>query len=111
YGDNMVVETASSMSNIEVNVTLTGVDPKVEAEILGHTYGNGTVLKNSENIAPFVALMYQRTMANGSSRYVVLYKGQFALPEESSSTKEDSVEFQSTPLTASFLPRHDGFYQ
>jgi phage major tail protein, phi13 family len=111
YGDNRIIESYTSISAIEVNATLTGISPEVEATILGYTHANGVTIKHEKDQAPFVALMYKRLMANGKYRYKVLYKGKFSLPEESNQTKEESVTFQSTSLVATFVPRLDGIYE
>jgi len=105
YGDNRVIETYTSLGAIEVGVTLTGIEPEIEAEVLGHAYIDGATVKTAIDQAPRVALLYKRLMADGLFRYKVLYRGQFALPEEANNTKEDTVTFQSTSLTASFIPR------
>jgi phi13 family phage major tail protein len=111
YGDNRIIETATAMGNIELELTLTGISPEVEAEVLGHQYGNGAIIKKDTDVAPYIALLYKRVKANGKSRFKVLYKGKMGLPEEANKSKEDKVEFQSTEMKATFAPRIDGVYE
>ncbi|MEH7464576.1 major tail protein [Bacillus thuringiensis] len=112
YGDNRAIETASAMGAIDVKLKLTGIDPEVEADVLGYEYANGATKKTAEAIAPEIALMYRRLKANGKYRYKVLYKGRLAIPSETTTTKEDKIDFQSTEFEASFMPRlSDGVFE
>lgn len=107
YGDNIAIETASAMGAINATVTFTGLTPEIEARLLGHTYvaADRRVIKAANNIAPLGAFMYRRLRADGGYRYKVLYRGRFGLPNEETATKEDKIDFQSSEMTAVFMPR------
>ncbi|MCW0998102.1 major tail protein, partial [Streptococcus anginosus] len=50
-----------------------------------------------------VAVMFAKTMEDGSREYVGLPKGLFTFPELEGNTKEDGVEFSSDSTTAEFM--------
>lgn len=105
YADNGPYETASSMGAVNVTIDLADIDLDVQADLLGHTYDAETkkLDKKTTDVAPYVALMFEFTLANGDNRCVKLYKGKFSLPSESGNTKGENVEFQTSQITASFV--------
>jgi len=107
YGDNIAIETASAMGNIEGTVTFTGLTPAIEAEILGHQYEekDRRVIKSASDIAPMGAFLYRRMKADGSYRYKVFYRGRFSLPNEETNTKEAEIDFQGVEMGITFVPR------
>lgn len=105
YADNGPYETASSMGAINVSIELADLPLEVQADLLGHTYDSQTktLTKKTTDVAPYVCLMFEFTLANGDNRCVKLYKGKFALPTESGQTKGENVDFQTSSITASFV--------
>lgn len=105
YADNGPYETASSMGAVNVTIDLADLPLEVQADLLGHTYDSQTKTldKKTTDVAPYVALMFEFTLANGENRCVKLYKGKFALPTESGNTKGENVEFQTSQISASFV--------
>ncbi|MDA1658823.1 hypothetical protein PDK35_02385 [Bacillus cereus group sp. TH153LC] len=107
YGDNIAIETASAMGAIEATAKFTGLTPEIEAKILGNKYDSTDrrVIKSASDIAPMGAFLYRRMRADGGYRYKVFYRGRFTLPNETTTTKEDQVEFQSAEMGLVFQPR------
>ncbi len=105
YADNGPYETAASMGSVNVTIDLADLPLEVQADLLGHTYDSQTkkLDKKTTDVAPYVALMFEFTLANGDNRCVKLYKGKFALPTDSGNTKGENVEFQTSQITASFV--------
>lgn len=105
YADNGPYETASSMGNVTVSIDMADIDLATQADLLGHTYNSSTkkLDKKTTDTAPYVALLFEFTMANGDTRCVKLYKGKFALPTENGQTKGENVEFQTSSIEASFV--------
>src|SRR5699024_1143056 len=62
------------------------------------------------NTPPDVAVMFTKTMEDGSAEYVGLPRGKFTFPEVSGTTKQDSVEFSQAQSTGEFMQAPvDGF--
>lgn len=105
YADNGPYDTAASMGKVEISINLADIDLEVQADLLGHTYTSGTKTldKKTTDTAPYVAVMFEFTLANGGARCCKLYKGKFALPTESGNTKGENVDFQTSQISASFV--------
>ncbi|MBA4544374.1 MULTISPECIES: major tail protein [Thermoactinomyces] len=109
YGDDGPVETATSLGAIEVEFEITSLPLDKQATLLGHTYANGMLVKNVDDIAPYVALGYRSPKSDGSEMYVWLYKGKFQPVEMNHNTKADKVEFQHPTIKGNFVVRnYDG---
>ena len=105
YADNGPYETASSLGAVNVSIDLADLPLDVQADLLGHTYTSGTktLVKKASDVAPYACLMFEFMLANGDARCVKLYKGKFALPNDSGNTRGENVEFQTSNITASFV--------
>ena len=51
-----------------------------------------------------MALAFRSLKSNGKYKYVVLYKGAFGVGDDEYQTKEESATFQTTTISATFLP-------
>lgn len=105
YADNGPYETASSMGAINVSIDLADLPLSVQGDLLGHSYDttNKVLVKKANDVAPYVAILFEFAMGNGSTRCVKLYKGKFAEPTDSGQTKGENVEFQTSQITAQFV--------
>lgn len=113
YADDSLAESDFTFSNATVTL---GVDDERDAtfaELLGHTIsGDGEVVCNANDIAPYVALGRIVTKIVGNERkYKVefLHKVKFQEPSADETTKGETVEFATTTIegTASTLPDGD----
>ena len=105
YADNGPYEVAENSGAINVTIDLADLPMSVQADLLGHTYDstNKTLVKKTGDTAPYVAILFEFLMGNGSKRCVKLYKGRFSEPTQSGQTKGENVEFQTSQITASFV--------
>lgn len=103
YADNGPYETASSLGEITVALTLADLPLEVQADLLGHTLTDGQLDYKNSDVAPYVALMFEYLLGNGKKRCVKLYKGKFAEPSDEGTTKGENVEFQTSDIEASFV--------
>ena len=99
YADDSLAESDTSFSNGTVSL---GVDDDREttfADVLGHTVSDGQVIRNVNDIAPYVGLgRIIVKLVNNVRLYKVeiLYKVKFSEPSQEDATKGESVAF-STP--------------
>jgi phi13 family phage major tail protein len=97
-------ETASTLGNIEVEIQKNTLTTQNKADLLGHTIdGNGGIAYADDDVPPFVAIGFRTLKSNGKYRYVWLYKGRFADPEDNNETKADSINFQSDTISGQFV--------
>jgi phi13 family phage major tail protein len=112
YADDGPSETVTSLGEIEVEFEVKDIPLPVQAALLGHSVSNGILIKNADDVAPYVALGFRSKKSNGKYRYVWLYKGRFETPEQEYKTMEDKPNFQSAKLKGTFVKRdYDGLWQ
>ena len=105
YGDNMAVATATTMSEIALTVTTDSMPLEYKALLFGHKYENGKITVNKDDVAPYFALMFASTKANGKKRFVKFYKVQFTEPDEKSKTKEGKITFNTMQFAGTAIYR------
>lgn len=104
YGDSVIQDQFTAFGGAELSLTTNGYTHKVLSELTGGTLLKGGVLRSGEDVAPDGAFAYRRKKTNGKYRYTVLYKGQFTLSSDETSTLEgSSVTFTHPEWTGSFV--------
>lgn len=97
-------ETASTLGNIDVEIQKNVLTTQNKADLLGHSIdANGGIAYADDDVPPFVAIGFRTLKSNGKYRYVWLYKGRFADPEDNNETKADSINFQSDTISGQFV--------
>lgn len=111
YADDTVAEIISVKSNIEVSFTFADIGSEKYAMLLGKEKdANGVVIDKDSDEAPYFALMFRSKKSNGEYRYVVLYKGKFNEIEQSFATQQGNADYQTQPLTATFVKSDAGHW-
>ncbi len=97
-------ESASTLGNIDVAIQKNVLTSENKADLLGHAIdSNGGVVYAGEDTPPFVAIGFRTLKSNGKYRYVWLYKGRFADPEDNNETKADTINFQADTINGQFV--------
>lgn len=103
FADDGPMETASTLGKIDVEIQKNELTAQNKADLLGHEIdSNGAVVYGDSDVPPYVAIGFRTLKSNGKYRYVWLYKGKFAEPEDNSETKGDSINFQSDTISGQF---------
>lgn len=105
YYDNMAAETFSSLSDISIEIEMGHLTLAEQAALLGHTYADGQMVASKDDVAPYVAIMFEALHGDGSKKLVKLYKGKFAEVTETYNTNGENIEFTSPKITATFVSR------
>lgn len=110
YADDVALVSNQTISSVTVELETADIKDEIVAKLLGLEIDvNGVVHDNVNKIAPKFALAFRSLKSNGKYKYVVLYKGTFGIGEDAYATKEDSVSFQTTAISGTFLPtNHSG---
>ncbi|MEC0242766.1 phage tail protein [Paenibacillus dokdonensis] len=104
--DDGPILVADALGEIKVDLGVSDVPLSIQAELLGSTLKeNGLLVDNANDQAPEVALGFERTMNDGSSRFTWLLKGKFQKFAEEAKTKEGTPSFQTPTITGTFLKR------
>lgn len=105
FADDGPFETATTIGQIEVELNVADLPLEIQAELLGHTYENGVLIRRAGDVPPWVAIGFKSLKSNGKYRYTWLAKGKFGIPEQNNQTKGDSIEFQTPTIVGSFVKR------
>ncbi len=94
YADNKPIEVATTYGGTKVTLEMSDLPQEVQAALLGHTIENGVLKRNADDKAPYVAIMFESDLSDGTKEYIKLYKGMFRVPKAEYSTKKESPEFK-----------------
>lgn len=109
YGDNLPLETASSISDISIGFESVYLPLEDKAALLGHTIENDVMISNANDEAPYVAIMFESNQTGGAIQYEKLLKGKFSETQETFDTKGANINFANHSLNGSFVARqYDG---
>lgn len=115
HGDDQLLETASSLGAIDVEIDITELGLKERSELLGYKYENGVLKENKDFNPPEIAFGFmapKSPKSGGGFRMVWLLKGKMEPLDEEAKTKEDKIEFQTPKAKFKFMPRiNDGHYK
>ncbi|CUU46175.1 major tail protein [Clostridium beijerinckii] len=105
YAENKVWDQTTTLEDIEVTVNVADLTNAQSADLLGQTIATeGGTFASSDDIAPYIALLYVANKSNGKKRYGILYKGKMELPDDSSKGQEGKVDYQTPEMKATFQP-------
>jgi len=104
YGDNTVAEMAVSNGTIEVEAGFHKLPLEDRVALFGLEKSEAGIVSVGNDTPPYIAVVFAKTMEDGSKEYVGLPKGLFTFPDLEGSTKEDGVEFSSDSASAEFMP-------
>jgi phi13 family phage major tail protein len=111
YADDKKKATATSLNSKTLELILASLPLQDQANILGHEYVNGGIVVKDTDIAPYIAVAYERTKDDGKSELKVMYKGRFNEPTESAVTKNDSINYQTLTTSGEFIYDDAGFLE
>lgn len=101
YADDSLAESDTSFQSGTVSMEVDNADVTTQATLLGHTVTGDVMVRNANDVAPYVALGRIVTkMVGGEYKYKVefLNKVKFSEPSQENTTKGESVEFGTTTL-------------
>ena len=112
FADDALAESDTSFQSGTVTMGIDRDDLTTQADLLGHTVTNGAVVRNSNDIAPYVGFGRIVTlMQDGAYKYKVefLNKVKFSEPSQDDNTKGESLEFGTVQIegTVSTLANGD----
>lgn len=109
YADNQAAETVAGIfGGGTATLTIDGLIDSTRKLILGlpNADQDGWTAYGDDMSVPYVGIGFiARYQAEGTSTYVpyVLTKAKFSVPSDSAATQEDSIDWQTTELTANLL--------
>lgn len=120
YADDGMAESDKTQRDWGVSLNTDDIEPKVQADLLGHDYDPASgekedepgykperIIIGADDIAPYFGVgFYKRRRKNGVTSFTAiwLYKTQFSEPAENAETKGDTVNFQTPTIEGSSYP-------
>lgn len=101
YSGNVQVEQAREFQNATLTLEVPGLTAEQEADLTGATVDSqtGVVTHSADDVAPWVAIMFEGQSQSGSKRRLVkLLKCRFSTPSDENQTKGSSTEFRTSTL-------------
>lgn len=111
YADDALAESDKTFQSASVTLGIDDEDDVILADLLGHTYENGEIIRGSYDVAPYVGLGRIVTkIINNTYKYKVefLKKVKFAEPSQENNTKGESVEFGTSEIEGTASSLADG---
>ncbi|QNG60391.1 phage tail protein [Bacillus sp. PAMC26568] len=106
YADNKASETVTKTGSTTVEIGIDQLSTEMEALLLGHTVNaDGVIVKNKDDVAPYVALGFSGTQSDGKEKLIWLFKGKFQPPASNYTTQGENIEFQTPTLSGTFINR------
>ena len=102
YADNAIAESDTSFQGGSVTLGIDHEDIEVMADLLGHTVTDGEMVRNMNDVAPYVGFArIAQLVLNGVPKFRVefLFKVKFAEPSQENKTRGESVEFGTYELS------------
>lgn len=109
YADDDVDVNIKRFTSGALTLGLNDLKPAIQAVLLGQRQDeDGVVYAGEYDDPPHLAVGFRALRADGTYRYLWLYKCKFALPNENHDTKGSNITFQTPQLTGTFVRRPDG---
>lgn len=112
YHEGRKVLEEQTLQDVNVTLNITDLNDEDECYVMGHKLAKtGGVIKNDNDIAPTLAILYKSEKSQGIDKYGILYAGTFGLSDEDLKSKEGKANFQAKKIDASFRPLINGKWQ
>lgn len=112
YADNGPSEINEVLGDITVAVNVIELTLEQKADLLGHSIVGGVMVSHVDDVAPYVALMFEGLKSNGKKRFKKLLKGKASELDENYQSKSDKPNPQTDTINFKFLKRDfDGLWE
>lgn len=111
YADDVLTESDTSFAGGTVTIGIDDEDLETMAELLGHTYSDGEIIRKASDTAPYIGIGHVVTkMVNNVKKYKVefLYKVKMSEPNSESNTKGESTEFSTIEIEGTLAALKNG---
>ena len=104
YADNILWEHESNFQNAEMQCSVADLPMDMQADLLGHDFDSTTktLVKNANDVAPYVAVGFEFAMSGGKKLAVWMMKGKYSPVTMSGQTRGENTEYSTNELTGTF---------
>lgn len=112
FADDGPYDTAESIGQIELDVTIADMSQEDYAAIMGHSISGGVMSELASDQPVDLAFGFRALRSNNAYSYIWLLKGKFSKPEVKHETKGDKLNFQTLTFKGRFVQRvYDGKFK
>lgn len=112
YGDDQLLETASAIGAIDVEIDIADLILEQQGDLLGYKYENGVLIEDRNFNPPYIAFGFVAPKSNGGERMLWMTKGKMEPVDEEAKTQNDKIDFQTQKAKFKFMPRvNDGIHK
>lgn len=113
YAEGTVWDQDTTLEKIEIDFDLADFTNTQAAKYLGHNIAaQGGAFSKADDIAPYIAILYEATKRGGKKTYKAYYKGKLTEPDDQVKQKEGKTNFQTNKVTATFQPlKNNGLWK
>lgn len=112
YAENRLYDSENSLGEIEVTLDFASIDTTDYVALLGKKLATGGgIIESTDDQAPYIALMVEKTLSGGVKEYLTLFKGKLSIPEDKAKTKEGKTEYQTVSISGLFMPLENGIWK
>lgn len=104
YGDNEVAEVAQASAPVELEASFHKLPIEDRVKLFGLEETEDGLVGVGQANAPYVSILFAKTMEQGHVEYIALPKGVLSQGDLEGATKEDGVEFSQDSVTGTFMP-------
>jgi phi13 family phage major tail protein len=111
YADDGLAESDTSFGSGTVTIGIDDEDDATMADLLGHTITDGEMVRNANDVAPYVGFGRIITkMVGGVYKYKVEFicKAKFGEPSQENNTRGESIEFGTSELEGTIAQLANG---
>lgn len=112
YADDAIAESVKSFQSGTLTLGVDDLPDAIYAEFMGHNVDvGGEIAANIDDIAPYIGVgFYGVKMVNNVQKYRAIWlpKLHFSEPEDTNTTKGETVVFSTPVLVGTIMPNDDG---
>lgn len=108
YADGIIVESFAGSPGGNVSLGIHALGLNDAQKMFGSRFDSkGVLLSGSNDTPPYGALLFEAQKGNGKTRWMVLFKVKWQVPELTINTKTETVTWQQPTLTGTYQSRMD----
>jgi phi13 family phage major tail protein len=111
FADDELAEIDNSFVDGTITLGTSDLTDAVQAILLGHSYTDGELIANSDDIAPYVGIgFYGKRKVDGTAKYRAIWmpKVMFGEPEDTHATRGQNTTFQSHTIVGTIFSDASG---
>lgn len=111
YADDVLAESDTSFQSGTVEMGIDDEDLETLADMLGHTYSEGRIVRSATDIAPYIGIgRVVKKMINNTLKYKAefLYKVKMSEPSQEDNTQGETVAFATSTLSGTVATLANG---